>query len=94
MRTSNLVKVMGVFLVVFIVILGLPVLASGEDSPPQIPMVLSGIAYINGNAANDGTVIVAKINGIEIKSCTTYTSGTQKGNFALTFTYHGNSNVE
>jgi len=50
---------------------------------PIMPMVAWGIAYVNGQPAEDGTLVEAKIGGEVVASGYTYTEDGEKGHYVL-----------
>ena len=53
---------------------------NGQPPPPMVPY---GIVYINGEPAEDGTLVEAKIGGEVVASGYTYTEGGEKGHYSL-----------
>ena len=50
---------------------------------PIMPMVAWGIAYVNGQPAEDGTLVEARIGGEVVASGYTYTEDGEKGHYVL-----------
>jgi len=53
------------------------------NGQPPLPMLPYGIVYINGEPAEDGTLVEAKIGGEVVASGYTYTEGGEKGHYSL-----------
>jgi len=56
-----------------------------SSAQPTIPMVVQGTAYVDGEAAEDGTVVEARIGGETVGSTTTETVDGQPGGYWLAF---------
>src|SRR3989338_244045 len=66
MEAKNKLQFCAIFLIFFsLLVISLPVLVLGQESSPQFPHLFYGTSKINDLDTPVGTVIVAKVNGVE-----------------------------
>lgn len=76
---------------IFLILMLFPVMVASESDIPSIPERFYGQVYIDGDIADDGTVVSAWINGTEVESQQTY-----NGSYghSTEFHVHGNNGDE
>ena len=86
---KKLVYVTLISIVLFLMLF--PVLVSSESDIPSMPERFYGQVYIDGDSADDGTVVSAWINGTEVESQQTYNGSY---GYSTEFHVHGNNGYE
>ena len=82
--TAKLNRLIALLAFVGLIVTVLPIPVAAQ--PPPLPMVLDGFVYVDGDRAEDGTLVEVRIGGETVASATTITAEGQNGYYVLSFT--------
>ena len=82
---ARAIRIIQRFLLAGIAIVAVLHPAVQSSAQPTIPMVVLGRAYVDGEAAEDGTVVEARMGGVTVGSTTTETANGHQGSYVLSF---------